>query len=428
MSGVSVEQAAVSTLEEPVSRRQWPIYALFLGNTISNIGDMLTFLAIPWFVLQTTGSVEQAGITGFFSALPTVLSAFFGSVVVDYLGYKRTSVLGDILCGLTVMLVPLLYHTVGLAFWQLLALVFLGGLLRSPANTARWSLVPDLAKLAGMRLERANAWNDGSRRGANFFGAPLAGMLIAVIGTSNLLWLDAASFAFSALLIGLAVPSLAPQRGVDAPGKSPRGYFAALGEGLRFIRLDGVILTIILVVMVTNMVDDAYSSVVAPAYVMSTFHSAVPLGMMISVFGGMAFLGAAIFGVVGHRFPRRLTFGIGFIIGGALRFWVLLFAALPLILGWYALAGLAIGPINSLLSTTFQERIPPTMRARTYGLLDASTMGAMPLGTFASGFVVTWLGLRTTLIAMSVLYLLATLSILVNPALKQMNRVAAEQV
>ena len=107
---------------------------------------------------------------------------------------------------------------------------------------------------------------------------------------------------------------------------------------------------------------------------------------------------------------------------------VLLFAALPLILGWYALAGLAIGPINSLLSTTFQERIPPTMRARTYGLLDASTMGAMPLGTFASGFVVTWLGLRTTLIAMSVLYLLATLSILVNPALKQMNRVAAEQV
>ncbi|HVU68324.1 MAG TPA: MFS transporter, partial [Ktedonobacteraceae bacterium] len=153
MSGVSVEQAAVSTLEEPVSRRQWPIYALFLGNTISNIGDMLTFLAIPWFVLQTTGSVEQAGITGFFSALPTVLSAFFGSVVVDYLGYKRTSILGDILCGLTVMLVSLLYHTVGLAFWQLLALVFLGGLLRSPANTARWSLVPDLAKLAGMRLE-----------------------------------------------------------------------------------------------------------------------------------------------------------------------------------------------------------------------------------------------------------------------------------
>ncbi len=176
---MALEQEATHILEEHQPRRQWPIYALFLGNTISYAGDIMTFLAIPWFVLQTTGSVELAGITGFFSALPSVISAIFGSVVVDYLGYKRTSVLGDILCGLTVMLVPLLYHTIGLAFWQLLTLVFLGGLLRSPALAARWSLVPDLAQLAGMRLERANAWNDGSRRGANFFGAPLAGVLIA---------------------------------------------------------------------------------------------------------------------------------------------------------------------------------------------------------------------------------------------------------
>ena len=64
--------------EEPQQRRSWPIYALFLGNTISYIGDIMTFLAIPWFVLQTTGSVELTGITGFFSALPLVFSAFFG--------------------------------------------------------------------------------------------------------------------------------------------------------------------------------------------------------------------------------------------------------------------------------------------------------------------------------------------------------------
>ncbi len=191
--------------------------------------------------------------------------------------------------------------------------------------------------------------------------------------------------------------------------------------------MDVVILTLLIVLMVTNMVDDAYSTVVAPAYVMSTFHSALPLGLMISVFGGLAFAGAALFGIIGHRLPRRLTFGIGFIIGGASRFWILLFAGLPLILGWYALAGLAIGPINSLISTTFQERVSPAMRARTFGLLDAGTMCAIPLGTFASGFVVTWLGLHATLIVMGVLYLLATLSILVNPALKQMNRVAAGQ-
>jgi MFS family permease len=421
MSEMTTEHRITDTPDEQEPRRQWPVYALFLGNTISYVGDVMSFLAIPWFVLQTTGSVEQAGITGFFSVLPMVFSAFFGSVLVDRLGYKRTSVSGDILCGLTVMLVPLLYHTSGLAFWQLLALVFIGGLLRSPADTARWSLVPDLAKLARMRLERANAWNDGTRRGANFLGAPLAGVLIAFIGTSNLLWLDAASFAFSALLIGFSIPKSVPHSAEDAQAAPARGYLADLREGLRFIRLDVVLLTLVIVLMITNMIDDAFSAVVAPAFYMRTFHSAIPFGIMVAVFGGMTFIGTVIFGTIGHRLPRRLTFGIGFTIGGALRFWVLLTANLPFMLAWCVPAGLAIGPINSLISTTLQERVPPEMRARAYGILGAGVMAANPLGTLASGFVVTWIGLQWTLAAMGALYLLATLSVLVNPKMKQMD-------
>src|SRR5437773_508235 len=191
-------------------KRRSPVYVFLIGNAISYVGDILTLLAIPWFVLQTTGSVTQTGVTAFFSTLPMVCSAFFGSTLVDRLGYKRTSVIGDIASGVTVALIPLLYHTVGLAFWELLALVFLGGLLKSPGVTARNALVPDLAARATMRLERANALADGVSRISRFIGAPLAGVLIAVIGTSNLLWLDAASFAVSAILIGLAVPSTAP--------------------------------------------------------------------------------------------------------------------------------------------------------------------------------------------------------------------------
>src|SRR5436853_6337812 len=91
----------------------------------------------------------------------TAFSAFFGSTIIDRLGYKRTSVIGDIASCITVMLIPLLYSTIGLAFWQLLALVFLGGLLKSPGVTARSSMVPDLAKMTSMRLESANALRDG---------------------------------------------------------------------------------------------------------------------------------------------------------------------------------------------------------------------------------------------------------------------------
>lgn len=415
-------QHTTGELENTETRRRWPAYALFLGNTISYMGDIMSFLAIPWFVLQTTGSVEKAGITGFFSALPMVVSAFFGSVLVDRLGYKRTSVIGDLLCGLTALLIPLLYHTVGLAFWQLLALVFFSGLLRSPADTARWALVPDLAKLAGMRLEQANAWNDGTVRGARFLGAPLAGLLITLIGTSNLLWLDAASFIISALLIGLSVPAHIQQHTRTEQHEAGGGYLAELKEGLRFVRRDVVISTIIGVIMITNMLDAASSTVVMPVYVMQTFHSPLFQGILIAAFGGAGFVGAAIFGAIGHRLPRRLTFGLCFTIGAALRFWILLTANFPLILGWFILAGLMIGPINSLIDTVTQERTPPAMRSRVFGLLGAGAMAGNPLGTFAIGFVITWLGLHWTLFAMGALYLLATLSILMNPKMKGMDQ------
>lgn len=425
MNDTKEHTIALSVPERQETQAAWSIYALFAGNLISLVGDMLTLLAIPWFVLQTTGSVVQAGITGFFSALPMVFSSFFGSAFVDRLGYKRTSVSGDILSGLTILLIPLLYHTGGLAFWQLLTVVFIGGLLRSPADTARGAMVPELAPLARMRLERANALEDGITRISRFFGAPLAGVLIAVLGTSNLLWLDAASFIFSALLVGLFVPDVTPRRPQSAAGeKAKQSYFAELGEGLRFVRRDAVILTIIIVVMITNMLDNANFAVVSPAYMMSIFHSALPYGILIATTGGMAFAGTVIFGAIGHRLPRRLTFGIAFTIGGALRFWVLLTANFPFMLAWFALAGLSLGPLNSLISTVMQERTPPEMRARVLGLLGAGVIAGIPLGTFASGFVVTWIGLRATLAIMGIIYLAATLSILVNPALKHMEKKA----
>jgi len=412
-------QETIKRPEAPAPRKRLPLYAFFTGSAISYIGDMLTFLAIPWFVLQSTGSVTQTGITAFFSTLPTVFSAFFGSTLVDRLGYKRTSVIGDIASGLTVALIPLLYHTIGLAFWQLLALVFLGGLLKSPGVTARSSLVPDLAARATMRLERANALTDGVNRVARFIGAPLAGILIAVIGTSNLLWLDAASFALSAILIGLAVPATAPLLNA---ADGPRRYLATVWEGVRFLQQDALIGAIVVIIMITNLLDAAWSSVVGPAYIKSVFHSVLPFGLMVAALGGAAFVGTLIYGAIGHRLPRRLTYGIGYTIGGALRYWIFLLPFLPLLIAWQVVAGLAIAPINPLTDTIIQERIPAAMRARVFGTINAGVLAGIPLGTLASGYLVAWLGLRLTLLLIGAVYLAATLSLLINPIMKKMEK------
>ena len=398
---------------------QLPLFTLFVASAISYVGDYFTLIAIPWFVLSTTGSVTKTGITALFSTLPSVLSAFFGSTLVDRLGYKRTSVISDSASAISVALIPLLYSTVGLAFWQLLALVFLGGLLKSPGATARIALLPELVEAAQMRLERANAINDGVSRVSRFIGAPLAAVLITIIGTSNLLWLDGASFAISALLIGLLIPVALVR--TEVVGKVNRSYWEDLVSGMRFIRRDSLILTIVTVIFVTNLLDAAFFSVIEPAYIKQVFHSAIPLGLISAALGGAGFVGAIIFGAIGYRLPRRLTFGIAYIIGGALRFWVFLVPILPILLLTHIIAGLAIGAINPLIDTITFERIPKEMRARVFGTITAGAFVGVPLGTVSSGYVAAQLGLRTTIIIMGAVYLLTTLSLLVNPALKTMD-------
>ena len=116
--------AATTKVNNPL-----PLYSLFIANAISLIGNVFTRIAIPWFVLQTTGSAMQTGIMGFFTSLPVILAGFFGGTLIDRSGYKPTSVIADLASGVTTALIHLLYLTIGLEFWQLILLAFLGALL-----------------------------------------------------------------------------------------------------------------------------------------------------------------------------------------------------------------------------------------------------------------------------------------------------------
>ena len=397
---------------------------------------MMMFLAVPWFVLQTTGSIAQTGITAFFTTGSIAIAALLGSAFVDHLGFKRASVVSDLASCIAVALIPLLYATVGLPFWALLALVFCAGLLTTPGATARSALVPDLAALAGVRIERATALTDGISRLSRFFGAPLAGVLIALIGTSNLLWIDAATFGASALLIGLLVPRqsatteqehtrLDSAEHAPSPPATPRHrrLFGNARDGISFIAHDPVLAGTVLVVLVTNMLDAGYGAVLAPAWVKQIYGNSVVHGTMIAAFGGAAFLGAIIFGAVGHRLPRRLTLGWGFTIGGAVRlFWVVLLArTLPALVITQAICGFCIGPINPLFSTIEFERVPAEMRARVFGAGMAGSMLATPLGGLLAGGLAATMGIWPCILVFGVVYTLATTSLLVNPALRTMD-------
>src|ERR671932_638476 len=110
-------------------RSRIPLLALYAGDAVSLTGNAVTQLAVPWFVLVTTGSPALTGLAVFFGFLPTVLAAFFGGVLVDRLGFRTTSVVADLASSAAVAAIPALYLTVGLDLWELMALVFLGALL-----------------------------------------------------------------------------------------------------------------------------------------------------------------------------------------------------------------------------------------------------------------------------------------------------------
>lgn len=402
--------------------RHTPLVSLFGANIVSYAGSTLTVIAIPWYVLQTTGSILQTGITVFFTTIPTVLSSFFGSILVDRLGYKRTSVISDLTTGVSIALIPLLAHTIGLAFWALLLLVFLASLLKTPGETARTSLLPDLADMADMQLVRANSISQGIGHIASLVGAPLAGILIVLLGTSNLLWIDAATFGVSALVIGLMVPAKKAVAQAESAPPQKSSYLADMLEGIRFILHDSGILAILITLTVTNMLDIAFAGVGIPVYVRQFFGNPTVIGLISSIFLGFALIGTVIFGAVGHRLSRRLVLTLGLILL-SLRFWVYaLFPTLALVLAISAIAGIASAPVNPVIYTIAYERIPVTMRARVFGAGIAISVLGAPIGVLLFSYLINGFGINNGLLVMGVCYLLTTLAMLLNPGLRTLER------
>ncbi|HEY5982369.1 MAG TPA: MFS transporter [Anaerolineales bacterium] len=398
--------------------KRLPIISLYAANAISMVGNVLASIAIPWFVLQTTGSAVRTGITGFFTILPVVIAGLLGGALIDRLGYKPTSIIADIASSITVLLIPLLHFTIGLQFWQLMLLVFLGGLLDAPGTTAREALIPDLAQQAGVPLERATSIGQVVERASRLVGAPLCGILIAVMGTANVLWLDAASFVVSAALVAAAV-----HVAVARPAKEKRTrYVDEIFAGWKFMRTHKLILSMIVIVMVTNFVDAAFGGVLLPVYVKRVYGNALNLGLFIGVMGGGSVLGAVIFGWIGHRLPRFATFVAGFILTSLYVWGLALFLPFPVLLAAATIAGVGAGPLNPIIGTVIFERVPSDMRGRILGSIQAGAWITMPLGMLVAGVLTEWLGLQPLLLGLAVLYLGTTGSMLLIPVLRQLDQ------
>lgn len=401
-------------MSTPLPRRR-PILALLGANAISMSGNVAALVAIPWFVLETTGSPTRTGITAFFALLPVVLTGIFGGPIVDRVGYRRMSVISDVASGVTVAAIPLIDALVGIAFWQLLVLVFLGGLLDAPGTTARAALVPDMARLAGWSNERASGATAAVERSSRLAGAPVAGVLVAVVGAANVLWIDAATFFVSALLVAVAVPRVGPKAPVEEPA-----YVRDLWEGFAFLGGDRALAAMVALVAITNTLD-AVSIVALPVYADQVYGSPVSLGLFTGALGAGSVVGALAFAGIGERLSRRRILTWGFVAVTAWYFVAIWFPPLPVMLAAFAFTGLAAGPLNPVIDTVFYERVPDGMRGRVFGVVRATAWVAMPLGVLVAGPLLEVAGLGPTLAGTGLLYLGTTLVATASPALRGLD-------
>ncbi len=401
-----------------------PLLGLLTANTISQFGNSFSWLAIPWFVLETTGSASRTGITAAMSVIPLVVVGIFGGAVVDRMGYRRASIISDLLSFFPTLLIPVLHSTIGLAFWQLLLLVFLGAFFDGPGMSARQALLPSVTAAARMSADRSNTAFALTRRIAGLLGPPMAGLILAATSPATLLYVNATTFLISAAVLALAIPST----GFEQRPASPRDssdYRSDLAEGFRFLIGNHLLMLVVLAFSIGSLVAEPVYSVLLPIYANEVFGSPARLGFIYAALAAGSILGNLVYIRIVNRLSRSVILIGGFGVR-ALAFTVLL--TMP---EWWVIAAaifigaVALEPINPMSITILQEVVPDGMLARVLGLVSALNVMTMPVGMIIYGFLVTSRGLEQTLQIFVALNLALPLIMLAIPALRHLPEAPA---
>lgn len=394
-----------------------PLAALLAASGVSQVGSQLTVVALPWFVLESTGSATSAGLAGAAILASRLAFGFASGPLVDRFSYRAASVAADGIGAVGIALVPLLHQISRLPFWLLLAAVCVSAAGDVPGLSARRSLLPSLARLAGTRIERANGAFEGLEYLGLILGAPLAGVLIAGLGAANVLWVDAATFAAAALVVAVFVPA-----GPPPPVPASRAYAREALAGLRLLWRDRLLRTLALSLAAMNLVGAASVAVVLPVYVREHVGSSVAFGIFVGAFGAGALAGALAYSAWGHRLPRRASWLLAFTLA-PLEYWILVAQpGVPLIAVVLFVVGIAGGVINPITVTVRQERTSAADRGRIFANFSVVVAVTPPLGVLAAGLLVTALGLDETVIALALAGQLVAVLLLLLPSLRDLDR------
>lgn len=402
------------------SRRS--LYGMLFASSISIAGTRVSTIALPWLVYTQTRSASLTGLVLAAEMAPYVISKALGGPLVDRRGPRTVSVAGDLLSGASLALIPILYAAGQLSLPDriplLLALVALAGAFRGPGDGARNAMIPAVADVSGVPLERITGLDSTIDRASGLLGAGIGGLLVAGFGAAETVAVTAGSAFISALVVAVVIP-----RGSLGDSDEEGSYLARLRIGAQFLRQDRLLRSILAMITVTNFLEAAYISVMLPVWVHDEGHGPEFIGLLGILFGGAAVASSLIATTMAGQFSRRTAYLVGFSLAGAPRYLALAFGApLWVIIASNVVAGFGIGFINPTINAIFFERVPRPIIGRVGSLADALAWAGLPVGGALGGAAVAAVGVAPALSFAGVAYLVSTTVPGLRPEWRDLDR------
>lgn len=413
-----------------------PLWGFLIADGVSLAGTRLSQIAVPWLVLTTTGSASKTGVVAFAEIAPLVVAQVLSGPWIDRAGPRRMAVNFDLASGAAVGLIPLIYAAGFLHFQVLIAIVATTGFLRGPSDVAHHAMVPALVRHLGLPTERVTGLVGTTDRLSGLTGAAAGGAVVALLGPANALLVNAASFVVCGVVLWAStrqlvrghlsmkrLPIRSPEQSRTRGPAHLSAYLAELRGGWVVLRQDPVLLGLMLMVAVTNLLDQGYTSVMLPVWARDSGNGPGAIGLLGACMSGAALVGSLLATWKGERLPRFRIYVIGYLLAGAPR-WAAMALGWPLwgVATVHLVAGFGAGFINPVLGAVQFERIPESLMGRVSALSLAVSWSLMPLGGLLAGLIVGSVGLVAGLAAFGAAYFLTTMAPVLSPSWREMDR------
>ena len=349
--------------------------ALLAAEVISSTGTQMTWLALPWFVLRTTGSPQRMTWVIIAEVLPVAVLGFWGGAIAGRVGTRRTMLTCDLARVPLFAAIPALHAAGALPFPVLLALVAVSGVFLAPYFSVQRAVIPELVGEDQATVAQAAALSQAANRTTIFVGPPLAGVLISLMGTSNVIYVDAATYLASFLLVATFVRL--PEVATDGP---PTGVL----DGVRFMARDKLLR---LWTPAFTVIDICWMLLFASLPVLVTSYHANPrvLGWLFGAMGGGALVGALVSMTIVRK-VEALTLGAAAFTLEMAALWVLAIPApWEVAFTGMALAGFFTSLVNTPVHALITLRIPREIRTQALASFGVFQCIGAPIGLLIAG-------------------------------------------